>query len=66
MKTPCDGAADGAEVKTSKAGTMGARVFQRGGSARRDAFVIRVCSGDIVRETADRLKLQTHEHRPAF
>lgn len=66
---------------------MGARRFQLGDCACRGAFVIRVCSGDIVRETmtcgstlhlsgprtavlafasADRLKLQTHEHRPAF
>lgn len=39
--------ADGAQVETSKAGTMG---------ARRDAFVIRVCIGDTFRRDYDMRK----------
>ena len=79
--------ADGARVEDFQGWNHGRADFRLGDCARRDAFVIRVCSGDIVRDTmrcgstlhlsspkpavlafasADRIKLQTHEHRPAF
>ena len=41
--------ADGAQVEDFQVEPWAHAVFQLGDCARRDAFVIRVCSGDIVR-----------------